>query len=531
MVTYTQPGAGAATRSVDAKIAEIRSAEDYGAAGTGAGDDGPALQSALASYTAGALTGGKVKAAGRYRVATSVALPQGAVLSGDDVSPEQPRVGQSIFDRPSLIRLVPSATVTLGRGAAIENLSIVQDLPDTSEPPLNDTAIAALLADYSGVGVTANRTGGAVRNAFVAGFDTCVLADMTAPAGGTGIDGGRINLSNLRLDGKNGVRLKNARDVSRIVDVHFWPFVTAHVNDATKANLKRPGAGLYLEGTNEFTCIERFFAFGAARGMVFDGANDVFATDCQIDHPDAVGNVAVDILNGAYAIHLVNLHTEAQQVGVRINSVGPAGAQGAAREVVADIRGGRIVATDICVDIQNGDTLIDGVVFRAAAVKIRVGAIADNVTIVNPVFDDAGVAIRIDAGFTGRCKIDLGLPCLGTPVFDIPDALITAGRVVIHDPYNYTGKAAVSAQSERNTGKLNVGTAALIAPMFGVIQASVAAGSPHYAFWKDDGADNAKLADIVFDGQNFYARRLSNDGLTVQSAVRIADTGVPTSPS
>ena len=525
MPTYiTQPGVGAVTRTLDAKIAETRSAEDYGAAGTGLGDDGPALQNALDSLSDGgspAVTGGAIKAIGRYRVATLVNLPEATSLVGDDLNPEQQTIGVSILDRFSLLRVATVTALALGRGAAVERMSIVQDKLASHQPPASNDDCTALLADYDGVPIAANRTGVTVRDAFLAGFNTCINANMEPPAGGVGIAGGRVNFINLHLDGKNGIYLKESKDIARIVDVHFWPFTTAHVPGVSAVNLQRSGTALYLKGTNEFTYIERFFSFGANIGMVFDGSNDVFASNCQIDYtnPNTNNVCGVDIINGSYGIHLINLHTEAQRVGVRINSAN-------ADEVVANIRGGRIVATDIGVDIQNGATVIDGTIFRSAAIKIKIGAISDNVTVINPVFDGEGVAIQIDAGFTGRCKIDLGLPCTGTPTFSIPDALIASGRVTIHDPFNYTGKAGTSAQTVRNAAKISVGGAALAAPIFGIIQASSASGAPNIGFWNGAGATGKRLGDLYFDGRYFVARRLSDDGLTVLGAVTLADTGV-----
>lgn len=86
MVSFTQSGTGAVTRTVQSKMRDTVSVKDFGAVGDGVGDDTVAIQAAIdytANFSIMSATGGRLLfPAGMYQISAPLVVPKSMVIEG-----------------------------------------------------------------------------------------------------------------------------------------------------------------------------------------------------------------------------------------------------------------------------------------------------------------------------------------------------------------------------------------------------------------------------------------------------------------
>ena len=214
---------------------------DYGAAGDGTADDAAAIQSAI---DAAAASGGGIVRLGprRYRVAAADLVVKENVCLEGPIFPGGQRPSADYRTIPGTIRLDPARTVRVLRGATLRRVALVRD--GMGAPPTTMRGGINLRAAMAGTAITIGDGGGShhdvlVEDVLVLGFNLALRADNTQ----------RLNLRRMRGDNRNGIWLSRTYDITRIHDVHFWPFLTGNLGgvslvQSTVAGVAENGAGL-----------------------------------------------------------------------------------------------------------------------------------------------------------------------------------------------------------------------------------------------------------------------------------------------
>jgi hypothetical protein len=223
-------GSGAAAETRRATVAQITAAvhaermfhvRDFGAIGDGVADDAAAIQAAINAASA---AGGGIVRLGprRYRASAAEIVVQENVTLEGPVFPGGQRPGANYSAVPGTILLDPARTVRVMRGATLRRVALIRDGLGT--PPASMRAAIQLRAAMAGTAITIGNGAGThhdalVEDMLVLGFDLALRADNTQ----------RLGIRRLRGDNRNGIWLTRSADITRIHDVHFWPFLTGNL--------------------------------------------------------------------------------------------------------------------------------------------------------------------------------------------------------------------------------------------------------------------------------------------------------------
>lgn len=225
-------GSGGAAQTRRATFAQITAGvhaermfhvRDFGAVGNGTSDDAAAIQSAIDAAAAG---GGGIVRLGprRYRVSgANLVVKENVCLEGPASFPGGQRAAADYRTIPGTLLLSSSRTVQILRAGTLRALTLMRDGLGT--PPASMRAAVTLRDAMAGTAITIGDGSGThhdvmVEDLLILGFDLAIRSDNSQ----------RLNARRLRGDNRNGIYLTRTYDISRIHDVHFWPFLTGNLS-------------------------------------------------------------------------------------------------------------------------------------------------------------------------------------------------------------------------------------------------------------------------------------------------------------
>ncbi|WP_137178437.1 hypothetical protein [Roseomonas sp. AR75] len=227
-------GSGAAAETRRASFAQLTAGvftermfhvRDYGAIGNGTADDVAAIQAAI---DAAAAAGGGIVRLGprRYRLAAAELVVKENVCLEGPLFPGGQRPSADYRSIPGSLLLDSTRTVRVLRGATLRRVAVIRD--GMGAPPTTMRAGINLRAAMAGTAITIGDASGThhdvlVEDVLVLGFDLALRADNSQ----------RFNLRRMRGDNRNGIYLSRTYDITRIHDVHFWPFLTGNLGNVS----------------------------------------------------------------------------------------------------------------------------------------------------------------------------------------------------------------------------------------------------------------------------------------------------------
>ncbi|MGG5821513.1 glycosyl hydrolase family 28-related protein [Falsiroseomonas sp. HW251] len=194
---------------------------DYGAIGDGVADDAAAIQAAI---DAAAAAGGGIVLLGprRYRVVTNEIVVKENVSLEGPLFPGGQRPSADYRSLPGTIRLDSTRTVRVLRGATLRRVALIRD--GMGAPPATMRDAINLRAAMAGTAITIGDGSGShhdvlVEDMLVLGFNLALRSDNSQ----------RLNIRRMRGDNRNGLWISRTYDITRVHDVHFWPFLTGNL--------------------------------------------------------------------------------------------------------------------------------------------------------------------------------------------------------------------------------------------------------------------------------------------------------------
>ncbi len=248
-------------------------APPYNAVGNGLADDSLAIQNALnAAQVAGSIQGGRVyfSTGKTYRVTRSIVMPPFTSLVGTYTFSTATEMNWTSNIAPKIC-LSANSTLEMWGGCALRGLIIHRE-------GLSGTVSNS--DDFAGTAITMYRGDTTVENCAILGFNQGMYADPS-----DGISKQRVRLYQLNIDCNNGIKLLISKDISKLNDIHCYPYLTNHGDYADY----RSGTAFWIGQDVAWVWLTDCYAYAYDAGYVLDGrqapVNSATLYNCAAEAP------------------------------------------------------------------------------------------------------------------------------------------------------------------------------------------------------------------------------------------------------
>lgn len=400
---YLSEGTGAVSRSLQSKLAETVSVEDFGAVGNGIADDTLAFNRAIAALLA-KFGGGTVRYHGRHRL-NALTVPRNITLQGptgraDPGNPFISRVGffAAMQVVPALI-LSPSTWITHEGSGGFDRVYFMRQ-----GLALDGTDLATA---YNGTAVKTGDTDAVF-------FNNCSFLGFNRPHESQGT--ARVIWDSVLVDCQNGPRQENSYDENTYCEVHCYGVLQAGVSNHDARTL-RTGTAFYLGGVfNGGPTLFSCFEYGFAVGFEYVSPGSYKTIGCWSDgptsavtgkslNPTSVGIrcVSADPSHVVAEPQFIGTTVSAKHIGVQLG---------------ADLYGATMLATvhifgcDIGIECAASNVILSTFAIRSyfeVGIKFLSKAAADTAKLIGGSFYDAQVSASVEIDCGGGCPIQFGV--------------------------------------------------------------------------------------------------------------------------
>lgn len=349
--------------------------KQWGARGDGVTDDSANFQAALNSLSAGGVV---TVSYGRYYIGKSIIIPSNCTLIGphgnvgtpqNNASSKYELVGGALLlNSAAVINMKGSSTL---QGLLVHRFGMVFPAPDTT--------------GYAGTAVKISTVDDVcVTKCMFLGF-TQAISTVTSQ---------RMRFTDVQIDCINGIKIENCYDISRLENVHCWPFATIGPGVPT-INFIRSGNAFWFAGANDWGKATDCFSYGYARGFYLQGPSCMVLMGCAADTVPGNNTIGFEVTpspsnSGGGDNSLIGCQAAGHKVAFVINT------QANAVTRLTDCSSWTCVDSHIRVD--SGDVMISGCSLRRAPSGIVVNNATSRVLIDrNRFYDMSGRPVLINA--------------------------------------------------------------------------------------------------------------------------------------
>lgn len=343
--------------------------KQWGAKGDGVTNDAARFQAALNSlgYAGGVVT----VSYGRYYIGTSLTIPANCTLLGphgivgtpyNNSNSRYERIGGALLlDPVATINMKGSSTL---QGLLVHRTGMVFPAPDTT--------------GYAGTAVTITPVDDVcVKSCMFLGFNQAIYT-LTSQ---------RMRFIDIHIDCNNGIKIENCYDVSRLENVHCWPFATMGPG-VPSINFLRSGNAFWFAGGNDWGKATDCFSYGYARGFYIQGASCMVLMGCAADTVPGNGTIGFEITTsttntGGGDNSLIGCQAAGHGVAFIVNTP--------ANTVTRITDCSSWTCTESNIRIDGGDVIISGCSLRRAPTGINVNSATSRVLIDRNRFYDMNV--------------------------------------------------------------------------------------------------------------------------------------------
>lgn len=334
------------------------------------GDDSPAFAAAFAGGIVETVPGGK------YLIDTDLTIPKGCAIRGPFIRPGHNQMFVDPVGAFGSIAVNPAATIKLEDAAGLSGLIIHRQGLVGIEP---DSSA------FAGTAITLIGTDAFVRDCMIIGFDKCILS--------AGVQ--RPRLSNLNIDGNNGIEISGCADIAYLENIHAWPFATS----GNAHDDRRTGNGFYFHDVCDWGKVTNCFAYGYLNGFRLHNVNSMTLLSCGADNtktdgvPNHDNSTGAYISGASYDTRLIGFQSAAHKyAGIRLSMNAGCVAQISSSDIWK--------VTSHGIAVHGGDAVLTGNMIRNVANGLTATAPASRITRSANRFKTCGASLNITPGVT-----------------------------------------------------------------------------------------------------------------------------------
>ncbi|MBK3774757.1 hypothetical protein GAY31_11380 [Azospirillum brasilense] len=390
-------------RSLAARFGERLSVFDIGCTANGTADDAAALNAFFAAppSVSGQLF---IPGSAKLKIGSTVTIPSGWSLVGPG---NHGKVGNTLTDSyynlGGQVRIASTASIKLSPRSGVKGLLIIRG--GLTLPATTYAEVVALKAAMTGTAIICADASSGVSDNDVMVKDCMILGFGTAISD----TADRMTVADVKIDCTNGVLVSGLVDITRLRNIHVWPFLTVDVPTGLSAAeinavLTRDGYGFRFDnvaapgGSSDWAGAVDCFTYGHNPGWQLVNASGIGLVRCQADYRDPLGaDVRGFDFSGACDAELIGCKAVAQQTAVVVDTT-----SGMVKIIGSSFAG---VVDNIVVN--NGKVVLTSNSFHSgsgAAIKLTAGT--DFASVTANFFENVGSAVFIDPTITdGRVVV------------------------------------------------------------------------------------------------------------------------------